>query len=916
MTKITYNERSWAIDIITEINLFTSKNDKTIYRAGGETTINTGEKRLFPDVLLYGKNSEIIMGWELKMPDTSITDTEFIENAKLKANILGLNSFILWNVGIAVLYIKKEKYFTPVKTWDSLITLVTKRNQVEDLKNEWKKILHQILKDLNSFFDNGEIEKKTFVESFKDSAIIDFILRNNKVVARSLQKSATKNAKFLAEANIWWRIAKLDYPKQGQWEVLSKIILVNWLNKFLFAHILIAFFDPAKKVETIKMETSLDDAINIFKEISKECNFWNIFQPQLGEKYLDDQTWSEIKQFNILLNDIELSSIGQELLQDLLQSIIYSSKRKIAGQYSTPMFLARFLTSLTMLNKELLVHDPCCGTGTIAKAAYDLKKEFGINSKEAIKSIYCSDKVAFPLQIATLALTDPQNIGEIIQIYKGDCTKINIGSDINLKDPYSGKNIKKEYKGVDYITSNLPFIQQEDLNILNPNIREETENIIFKYTEERISFSKSDLYSYLPFYFWNLLKINGRLGVILSNSWLATEWGEVFRKTLNKFYHIEKVIISGKGRWFNNADVITTILILNKRETINETGADEKINFITINKDLSKNETNVQEIIENIIADIPDDSISFQKYKTKKIFNLNINWNVLFSDISWFSKIESKLIQANTLFEINRGERRGWDSMFYPEKNHNIESSYIRPVLKSSREIENLITAAESEAFCCNKKLQELKKLGHSKALKWIKKFEHEANGKGEPLPDVLEKSRKKDDKYWYAMSDSTVADFVASINFDKRIFIARLNKRSFVNQRLIRFTAKNNNLDLELIHALLNSILGIFFIESIGFGRGLGALDLSATRINKNLKMLNTDLLSDKQKEEIKAKFDILKNRKILPILEELRLEDRKDFDITILKAFGIVDCKDQIEKSLKTLYEMRMNVRTEMKK
>ena len=47
MTKITYNERSWAIDIITEINLFTSKNDKTIYRAGGETTINTGEKRLF-----------------------------------------------------------------------------------------------------------------------------------------------------------------------------------------------------------------------------------------------------------------------------------------------------------------------------------------------------------------------------------------------------------------------------------------------------------------------------------------------------------------------------------------------------------------------------------------------------------------------------------------------------------------------------------------------------------------------------------------------------------------------------------------------------------------------------------------------------------------------------------------------------
>lgn len=45
MTKISYNERSWAIDLITEINLYTSKNNKTINRAGGETTINTGKRR-------------------------------------------------------------------------------------------------------------------------------------------------------------------------------------------------------------------------------------------------------------------------------------------------------------------------------------------------------------------------------------------------------------------------------------------------------------------------------------------------------------------------------------------------------------------------------------------------------------------------------------------------------------------------------------------------------------------------------------------------------------------------------------------------------------------------------------------------------------------------------------------------------
>lgn len=910
MVKISYNERSWAIDLITEINLYTSKNNKTIDRAGGEATINTGKKRLFPDVLLYGKNSEILMGWELKMPDTPITDKEFIENAILKADILGVNSFLLWNVGTAVLYVKKENDFIPVKTWDSLKEIAIKRKEIKNLKDQWRLLLHEILKDLNSFFDNGDIEKKTFIESFKDSTIVEFILRNNEIVAVNLQKSARKDARFSATANIWWRVAKLDYPKQNQWEVLSNIILINWINKFLFAHILIAFFDSAKKVESINSQTSINEAINIFKEISQECNFWSIFQPQPGKQYLNEDTWLEITQFNVLLNDIELSSVGQELLQDLLQNIIYSSKRKIAGQYATPMFLARFLTGLTMQNKELSLHDPCCGTGTIARSAYDLKKEVGIDSKKALKSIFCSDKVAFPLQMATLALTEPINIGEIIQIYKEDCTKINMGNKIKLKDPYSGEIVLRNYNGVDYITSNLPFIQQEDLEILNPNIKEDTEKMISDFIGENFKLNaKSDLYAYIPFYLWKLLKFNGRLGIITSNSWLATEWGEIYRKILNKFYHIESVVISGKGRWFQHTDVITTIMILNKRVSANKISSEEITNFITINTDLSNKEnTKIQEIVENIIANIPNKNILIQEYKTQSLLNLDINWNALFSNISWLSEIENILIHANTLFDINRGERRGWDSMFYPEKQHNIETVYIKPVLKSSREIKNLITSAESEAFCCNKSIEELKKLGHRKTLKWIDKFKHDVNGKRKPLPEVL----KRSGCHWYEMNDSTMADFVASMNFDKRIFIARLDKRSFVNQRLTRFIAKSKNLDLDLVHALLNSVLGIFFIESIGFGRGLGALDLSSTRMKKNLKMLNPELLSDNQKEKIILKFKKLKSRKILPVLEELESNDRINFDNVVFEAFGVQKYKNQILDSLKTLYAIRMNIRS----
>lgn len=74
MPTVTYNERSWAIDIIAEITVYSSSRSQIIKRAGGENTINTGRKRLFPGVLLYGENSDILMGWELKMPDTSMSD--------------------------------------------------------------------------------------------------------------------------------------------------------------------------------------------------------------------------------------------------------------------------------------------------------------------------------------------------------------------------------------------------------------------------------------------------------------------------------------------------------------------------------------------------------------------------------------------------------------------------------------------------------------------------------------------------------------------------------------------------------------------------------------------------------------------------------------------------------------------------
>ena len=130
MAKVTYNERSWAIDVITEISLFIQNKSWHFKGAGGENTIKNNKKSLFPDILLFKDQQKniIIQGWELKMPDTQINNPELISNAIKKAKILNRESFLLWNVKNAMLYKKVGDDFKILKSWDAIS--INKRSEV------------------------------------------------------------------------------------------------------------------------------------------------------------------------------------------------------------------------------------------------------------------------------------------------------------------------------------------------------------------------------------------------------------------------------------------------------------------------------------------------------------------------------------------------------------------------------------------------------------------------------------------------------------------------------------------------------------------------------------------------------------------------------------------------------------------
>lgn len=92
-TKVN-NERSEAIELIKLMDSIVKQNTWQIKSIGGESTLNTGRKRMFPDIFVYGDTSrtQILQGWEVKMPDVPITDAEFIYDAQRKTEELYLSA--------------------------------------------------------------------------------------------------------------------------------------------------------------------------------------------------------------------------------------------------------------------------------------------------------------------------------------------------------------------------------------------------------------------------------------------------------------------------------------------------------------------------------------------------------------------------------------------------------------------------------------------------------------------------------------------------------------------------------------------------------------------------------------------------------------------------------------------------------
>lgn len=904
-TIIRRNERSWAIVIISEIKVMLNGLGLKIKSAGGESTLSVNKKSMFPDVLLYEDEAQtkILQGWELKMPDVLITDEALIADATRKAKALGLNSFVIWNFTYGKLYVENENgNFEEAKVWSGT-KHIKSREDVMTYKAEWLPIIKEIVMTVNEYLVNGIIETSSIVNTVSEGLMTELIQRNKELVAENITIESSKNMPMESRLKVWWNAFHEEYDKDenNMYSAYAKSVLLNWTNRIMFANAIKRYHNCAYMIKDIDYTTSPNDGNIIIEHIVEQGDFYNVFKPLEFNEIIPEDTWIDIVDYNQFLIENNIEKIEQGVLQDILEKTVNTAKREIRGQYATPCYLADILCQITVQDWNKDCADLCAGTGTIAKAIINNKFKRINNANKAFSTTWMSDKYAYPLQIANIAVTDIHALNIPINMFQTDVFDVQVGDKIEIKNPTDGSGIVKNIPQFGAIVSNLPFVEYNKVAI-------DEQEYIAQYREKIINDTgieftrKTDLYNYLPFKLYELLEKDGKLGIIVSNSWLGTDIGKKFFEAMQFYYIIESVVISNCKKWFNNADVIGTILVLKKKE-ISAPDKSKKISFWLTNKDIHSIENEDKEMLINsiVLHEVIDESVAtMREYSISDIDNITqhgISMNALFHNISWVKDIEDFIEPIENELSMVRGERTGQNEVFYIKGETSIADKFLYPMLKSSRNIKKYTASSDMKAFCCDRTIDQLKEDGEEGTLKWIRKF---SDNNYEPIPKSINYSP------WYQMPSTNRADLVTSENPDKRLFIAELSESVLVDQRLIAMKYKDSVANRDLVFALLNSLYGMFAIEANGFGRGQGVLDISKTGFQK-ICMINPNLISQEDSEEIIELFSKIKNRDVMDIQDELSNKDRQAFDKKVLQSIGHEELYDCIKESLLSMQHTR---------
>jgi type I restriction-modification system DNA methylase subunit len=362
-------------------------------------------------------------------------------------------------------------------------------------------------------------------------------------------------------------------------------------NKILFYEALRAKrpekLDPLEIPKSLTKGSTLKTQLQgFFQEVLKidyESIYTTDFIDQLA--FPDSkEVVKEIRELVDLVREYDFSKLGYEIIGQIFERLIPSEERHNLGQYFTNPDVVDIILKFCMKHEDDKVLDPACGAGTFLVRAYQHKKLMNqsLTHEEILGKLWGTDIAKFPAHLSTinLAINDLAVDKNYPNILQADFFSLLIPrQDSSVAEVRRGAKVKtlrdEERKVVyprwfDSIVGNPPYTRQEEISKITPHEEEYKKDLIKSALldlngKKMADISKrAGIHTYFFVHGTKFLREGGHFGFIVSNSWLDVDYGKGLQEFFLKNYKIIAIIESKVERWFEEADINTCIIILQK----------------------------------------------------------------------------------------------------------------------------------------------------------------------------------------------------------------------------------------------------------------------------------------------------------------------------------------------------------------
>lgn len=831
-----------------------------------------GKDRKMPDAVIYESpgSKKILCLIEAKPPYFDVFDEKDLkEPARIKATNRKAKYFALTNFK-KLIWFNTEKV-NSLKNEEDQIVEKYSLSTLEDLNDiqltryaePIKKGLKEFLKKLYSVSSGKEPEPKLAIDEFLVFRLQEKINVLAAYYRRIIDDRCHKDSSFRKELTKWflnqgWSFSGIlqDIDKASR---QTAYLLVN---KILFYNLLQAKrpqeLPPLNIPEGFIRGKHLQKVLQIYFDEVLYIDYETIYTADFIDTVAFPEAKEVIKEIEELISVLrryDFSKLGYDVIGRIFERLIPQDERHNLGQYFTNSDVVDLILRFCLNHEDDLILDPACGAGTFLVRSYQHKKIMNdrLEHEKILETLWGNDIAKFPAHLSTinLAIRDLGVDKNYPNILKEDFFALLVSKKgFNLPEKYIKRlavGLGKEKREITYprkfdaIVGNPPYTRQEEIPEIGVNKEKLIENALCFDDKKIADISKrAGIHAYFFVHGTKFLKDKGYFGFIVSNSWLDVDYGKGLQEFFLNNYKIIAIIESKVERWFEEADVNTCIVILQKCDA--KDAREENIaRFVYLKKKLRYFIPSAQNTWDNQVERLnaidklkrtilahndfyENDELRIFPETQKELWNegfdeesknyVGAKWGKYLRAPEIFFKIlekgKSKLIPLKEVADIRRGFTTGANEFFYLKENDikrkRIEDEYLQPIIFSLKEVRGYKLdkkALKNSVIICHKTKKELK---GTNLLKYIELGERQEY-------DKRPTCHSRRPQPWYSLGKGwNYAPLIFPAKVGERMPVF-LNKDVFEDKKLYGITPREHREKL-ILAALLNSTLSRCFIE------------------------------------------------------------------------------------------------------